>query len=211
MTLKEHYWFFTSVISPDTCDKIIKLGLSKKLEIGSIGKFKEKNKLTKKELKELKQKRNSNIVFLNDKWLYDEILPFVHNANKSANWNFDFDWCESIQFTEYKKNQHYGWHADDFGIPMKSNDKNFDNKIRKISCIISLSDSNDYEGGDLQFDYRDYDPEIQKPSSSIVTCEQIKPRGSIVVFPSFLWHKVNPVTKGKRYSLVLWSIGPLYK
>jgi len=210
MTLKEYYWFFTSVISPDICDKIIELGLSKKLEIGSIGKYTNKNKLTKKELEDLKQKRNSNILFLNDKWLYDLILPFINSANKSANWNFNFDWCESFQFTEYKKNQHYGWHADDFGEPMKSEDKNFNNKIRKISCIISLSDQNNYEGGDLQFDYRNYDPETQKPSSSIVTCEQIKPRGSIVVFPSFLWHKVNPIKKGKRHSLVLWCLGPSY-
>ena len=41
----------------------------------------------------------------------------------------------------------------------------------------------------------------------IYECKEIRPRGSIVVFPSFVWHRVKPVTSGTRYSLVIWNLG----
>jgi PKHD-type hydroxylase len=66
-----------------------------------------------------------------------------------------------------------------------------------------LSAPEDYEGGELEFDFRNMDPD--KPT--IRKCAEIKPRGSIVVFPSHVWHRVKPVTKGTRYSLVIWNLG----
>jgi len=69
---------------------------------------------------------------------------------------------------------------------------------------LCLSNPKDYEGGELEFDYR------SEEQTKIVTCEQIKNKGSIVVFPSFVWHKVKPVTKGLRYSLVAWNLGNPY-
>ena len=65
-----------------------------------------------------------------------------------------------------------------------------------------LSDEKDYEGGELEFQFRNQDdPTLTR------TCTEILPRGSIVVFPSFVWHRVKPVTKGTRYSLVIWNLG----
>ena len=87
-------------------------------------------------------------------------------------------------------------------------DLNIDGKIRKLSVTVSLSNSKDYEGGELEFDFRNKDPEKKR---NIVTCEEIVERGSIVVFPSHLWHRVQPVTKGIRYSLVIWSLGQPFK
>ena len=64
-------------------------------------------KLNQKQIKDLKKKRDSNIVWLNDRWVYKEIQPYVHQANASAGWNFNWDFSESCQFTKYKKDQYY--------------------------------------------------------------------------------------------------------
>jgi PKHD-type hydroxylase len=69
---------------------------------------------------------------------------------------------------------------------------------------LSLSDEKDYKGGELEFDFRNLDPD-KKRNTAI--CKEIKPKGSLVIFPSFVWHRVRPVTKGSRYSLVIWNLG----
>jgi PKHD-type hydroxylase len=74
-----------------------------------------------------------------------------------------------------------------------------------------LRDGSEYEGGELEFDFRNYDPNMRDESKHIKKIKQILPKGSIVVFPSFVWHRVKPVTKGTRYSLVMWSLGYPYK
>ena len=204
MNLENYYWCFPSALSKKICDKIIKLGLSKKSEKGLIFTIKNTNK---KNIKELNKKRNSNISWLNDSWIYDIFNQYIHTANKNANWNFDWDWSENCQFTKYSKNQHYDWHCDSntqpYTLPM---DPNFNNKIRKLSLTCNLSDPKDYKGGELQFQFRN-----SNDPTKIDTCVGILPRGSIVVFPSHVWHRVTPVTKGTRYSLVMWSLGYPFK
>ena len=72
---------------------------------------------------------------------------------------------------------------------------------------ISLSDPEEYEGGNLEFDLRnthDWETDMNK---GIIECTEIRPRGSIVIFPSFVWHRIKPVLKGTRYSLVVWNLG----
>ena len=87
MFLKEHYWFFESVLPNKFCDEVVKLAKQRKLNLGNIGKYTDlKRKLNKKEIKDLKKKRNSNIVFMNDKFLYDEICPYITIANSAAKW-----------------------------------------------------------------------------------------------------------------------------
>jgi PKHD-type hydroxylase len=71
-----------------------------------------------------------------------------------------------------------------------------------------LSKPEDYEGGELEFGL--FNPNTKR-KYNFLKCEEIKPQGSIVVFPSFLWHRVTPVTKGKRNSLVIWSQGDRFK
>ena len=160
--------------------------------------------MKKSDIKNLKKQRDSNIVWLEDKWIYDEVTPFFHMANKSAGWNFQIDYFESMQFTKYKPGQFYDWHQDGTHIPHKGPNKNYFGKIRKLSVTVSLSDPKDYKGGDLQFDLSNPKQKNKRP---IETITQIKPQGSIVVFPSHTWHRVTPVTKGTRYSLVIWSLG----
>ena len=198
MNLRNYYYYFQSVISKENCQKIIDLGNSKKNELAKIG----------NNIKD-KKKRNSNVNFLDDQWLYDLIIPYVNKANKEAGWNFEISWSESCQFTKYKINQYYDWHCDSFPEEYNRPDNlNFHGKNRKLSVTCSLSDPKNYKGGELEFDFRNMDPDKKR---NVRKCTEILPQGSIVVFPSFVWHRVKPVTKGTRYSLVIWSLGYPFK
>jgi PKHD-type hydroxylase len=165
-----------------------------------------KKKLNQKEVKDLKKKRNSDIVWMNDRWVYKEIQPYVHQANQSAGWNFNWDWSESCQFTKYKKGQYYDWHCDSWDKPYQTQNPQdpTNGKIRKLSVTVTLSDPKDYKGGELEFDFRNLDPDKK---ANIVKCKEILPKGSLVVFPSFVWHRVCPVKSGERNSLVIWNLG----
>ena len=212
MNLQNYYYFFQSALTPRFCDELIKYGTAQQEQLaltgGQTNKIQEGKDLSDEDLKDLKKKRDSNIVWLNDRWIYKEIQPFIHQANRLANWNFDWDFSESCQFTKYKLNQFYDWHCDSFETTYanKDNPDTF-GKIRKLSVTCSLSAPEDYEGGELEFDFRNTDPD--KPA--IRKCAEIKPRGSIVVFPSHVWHRVKAVTKGTRYSLVIWNLGYPFK
>ena len=210
MNLKHHYWFFKKAIPKKTCDEIIKYGLTKNKNVAVTGGTvleKLKGAKKKKAILNLKTKRDSNVVWIEEKWLYDLIQPYVHIANRNAGWNFEWDRSEAVQFTIYKKNQYYGWHCDSWTDPYKNIHKNFDGKIRKLSVSVSLNDSSKYNGGELEFDLKNKDPGI----NTVTECKEIKEGGTVVVFPSFLWHRVKPITKGTRYSLVMWNLGKLFK
>ena len=207
MNLDNYYWYFESVIPHRICDDIIKYGNQLKEKMAVTGDFGNVKEFSKKQINDLKKKRNSNIVWMNDRWIYKEIQPFVHSANANAGWNFDWDYSESCQFTKYKKGQFYDWHSDAWPLPYNKPGQPDHNKIRKLSVTVSLSDPKDYSGGELEFDFRNGDKKI----SNIKKCKEILPKGSVVVFPSFVWHRVCPVKKGSRYSLVIWNLGPMYK
>ncbi len=139
--------------------------------------------------------RKSDIKWMhsNDKsfWVYERISQFAKQANDTL-WKFNLSSIiDSIQYTVYYEGGgHYGWHID-IG-PGSINH-------RKISCTIQLSNPDEYEGGDFEIwtggDFR--------------TIE--RKQGCAILFPSFLMHRVTPVTKGIRRSLVLWMGGDSYK
>jgi len=97
--------------------------------------------------------------------------------------------AEHIQYTVYNSEDlgHYDWHVD-----MGSNKAN-----RKLSLVCQLSDPSEYEGGELQIN-----------TGKVVVAE--KSKGTVILFPSYLLHRVTPVTKGTRRSLVLWIEGPAF-
>ena len=207
MNLQNYFYYFKEALTPRFCDEVIKYGKSQQEQIaltgGQTNKVNQGKPLDEKDILDLKQKRDSNIVWMNDRFIYREIQPFIHQANKLAGWGFDWDYSESCQFTKYAPGQHYGWHCDSFETPYANADnKDTFGKIRKLSVTCSLSDPKDYEGGELEFQFRNQDdPTITRK------CTEILPRGSVVVFPSAVWHQVRPVTKGVRYSLVVWNLG----
>ena len=210
MNISNYYWYFQAIIPPRICDLIVKYGKAEKQReimaiTGGFGRDRDlnKNPLNKDEVKDLQKKRDSNIIWMNDPWIYKEIQPYVRMANKNAGWNFDWDWSESCQFTIYKKGQYYDWHCDSWDKPYVTNDVT-NGKIRKLSVTVTLTDPKEYKGGELEFDFRQYDPDKRRRTQ---VCKDILPKGSLVVFPSFVWHRVKPVKKGVRYSLVMWNLG----
>jgi PKHD-type hydroxylase len=125
------------------------------------------------------------------KWIYDRLAKLIIEANETL-WQFDLTGIlDNIQFTVYHEGGgHYNWHLD-IGPRELS--------WRKISLTIQMSEDEDYEGGELEFMRGPY--------------PQKAPRGKgvVVVFPSYLLHRVTPVTKGTRKSMVLWVGGGRYK
>ena len=118
MNLTNYYWFFKSAIPLRICDDIVKYGRQLQDQIGVTGGYgNDAKKLNQKQIKNLKIKRDSDIVWMNDRWIYKEIQPYVHQANADAGWNFQWDWSESCQFTKYKKGQYYDWHCDGWDKP----------------------------------------------------------------------------------------------
>ena len=87
-------------------------------------------------------------------------------------------------------------------IPIFSQDDKRWGKVRKISMTLNLTDPNSYEGGNLKFDLG---PHVK--GNRIKVCDDSRSQGSLIVFPSFMYHCVTPVTIGTRFSLVLWCLG----
>ena len=194
MILKHNYYYFKKAIPLVTCKKILKAGRKKIIE----------KAITLDDY----SKRNYNVSWINDKWIYDIINPFIHQANKQAGWNFQWDWNETSQFTIYEKDHYYGWHTDQSSVTQKHPDENINGKTRKLSLTLQLTDKTKYKGGDFQFQWLD---ESKKKFINRVTVDDAKDIGTIIIFPSFIHHQVIPITKGKRESLVNWSIGSAFK
>ena len=174
MNLTNNYYYFKSALSPILCDEIIKYGKQHNSQMAVTGGVEVENarkidgKLKKSTIKNIQKKRKSDVVWMNDRWIYKEIHPYVHEANRIAGWNFDWDWSESCQFTKYGKGQYYGWHCDSWDKPYdRSKDKDENGvpysvtgkypldhgKIRKLSVTVSLNDPDEYDGGDYQIWY----------------------------------------------------------
>ena len=221
MNLTNYYYQFPAVLTPKFVDDILAYGKAHTPEMaitGGASKDDEKNldkkgNLKKSVVKDVQKKRKSDIVWMNDLWIYKEIHPYIHEANQRAGWNFEWDWSESCQFTKYGVGQYYGWHCDSWDKPysrppLADGTRPIDHgKIRKLSVTISLSHPDEYVGGNLEFDFRNQVDWDRNKKAAIHSCEGIRPRGAIIVFPCFVWHRVSPVTKGTRYSLVIWNLG----
>jgi PKHD-type hydroxylase len=142
--------------------------------------------------------RESKIAWvgLNDdsRFIYDRLAFILRNLNGQF-YNFDiYGFSEDMQYTVYdgNSNGHYTWHLDN-GVSDKGASP------RKLSLVLQLSDPSDYEGGDLEV---------------MTSCnpQQIKKeKGMVAVFPSYTLHRVTPVTKGTRKTLVVWAAGPSFK
>tara|TARA_R110000765_G_scaffold324095_2_gene415752 strand:- start:1608 stop:2231 length:624 start_codon:yes stop_codon:yes gene_type:complete len=207
MQLENYYWCFEGALPNRICDDIIAYGKESQEDVAvTFGYSNNPDDMSPNQKKELEKKRKSNIVWMAYPWIYRELHPLLREANQNAGWNFQWDWSEACQFTKYKLNQYYDWHTDAGSKPYdKPNDFNSHGKIRKLSMTVSLVDGSEYEGGDFQLDFRN------KEENNPYTVKKVRKKGSVVVFPSFVWHRVTPVTSGTRYSLVCWTLGRPYQ
>ena len=123
-------------------------------------------------------------------WIMQRFQQIFQTANSVFNYDLTDGIIEPCQIAAYSEEDEgtYGWHLD---IGQNS-------LSRKISASVPLNGTDDFEGGDLVFNYGKPTKEKQTP-------------GNAIVFPSFALHQVKPVTKGVRYSLVSWVHGPNWR
>jgi PKHD-type hydroxylase len=174
-------WAWAQIFSPEECKKIIDIGNRAVLSPATF------DELGKADVD--KKVRDSDISWLfpspETDWIFEKISNVTSYLNKNF-FNFHLSsFAEGLQFTRYvAPTGHYERHTD----------KAFEGPIRKLSLTIQLSDSNDYEGGELMLYYGE-------------TQSMPKEQGKAIAFPSYVLHQVTPVTVGTRYSLVAWVAG----
>tara|TARA_R100001460_G_scaffold32478_3_gene63650 strand:+ start:3009 stop:3617 length:609 start_codon:yes stop_codon:yes gene_type:complete len=188
----EHmFWVFKNVLNKETCQRIIDLGKEKWIK-GRIVKKEDSAGTVATEI------RSSDVAWSDDDWLYDICWDFLNTANVNSNWNFQISACEAMQITRYRKNGFYDFHQDGNGFTRLNipEDELIHGTTRKLSMTIILNEN--YEGG--EFEFFDHDNNLIKEKM-----------GTVIVFPSYMLHRVRSVTKGIRYSLVAWFSGEPFK
>ena len=179
----ENWAYMDKVFSPEECAKIIEIGENKTLIKASI--------VNNEGVHEVRDSKVAWLYAIDDMdWAYRRITDAVMSLN-SQYFNFDlFGFTEGLQFTRYDApSGFYGMHID----------KILNGVVRKLSLTIQLSDSKDYEGGELALQF--CETPVLMP----------KDQGKMIVFPSYVLHEVKPVTQGTRYSLVSWISGTPFK
>tara|TARA_R100001086_G_C11693078_1_gene219165 strand:- start:44 stop:619 length:576 start_codon:yes stop_codon:yes gene_type:complete len=173
------------LFTPKLCQEIIDLSKTLEKEKGVV--FLEKgggglNKI-----------RKSNISWIDfDKMqpVYNDINTFIQKINRNHFGFSEIQITEKAQVSEYSKGGFYGWHTDTL-IDM---DK--EPPVRKLSMTLLLNDPNEFEGGHLEIANKTMPPMKQ---------------GHATIFASFLQHRITPVTRGLRKSLVMWFSGEPFK
>ena len=176
----------TPLFTPEQCQIIIDAGQKQPRENGQVGGGKGGQVDTKTRLSHIS-------------WIPFQVLPEMYKTlervMKQTNGNhFGFEGMqitEPAQFTEYSNGGFYDWHID--------SDVNCANEppVRKISMTCLLSNENEFEGGGLEL----------MSEGKFVRPKQ----GHAIFFASFIRHRVVPVTKGTRRSLVMWFGGTPFK
>jgi PKHD-type hydroxylase len=123
-------------------------------------------------------------------WLYERLAEIVRTLN---NRSYQFDlrgFSEPPQFMVYRDTEagHFDWHMDMGPLPP-----------RKLSLTVQLTDPSRYEGCELQF------------NTGTATVSAPKNRGVAIAFPSYMIHRVTPITSGVRKAIVAWVSGPKFK
>ena len=190
MTLRNNWQMFTATLDNETIQNILKE--APPTQVATTFNTKDFDVSQDDNVDQMSSIRSSQVSWLsNNPWVKEMLYFYVDLANQAA-FNVNINNKAEIQYTEYHASQggHYDMHHD---IDWNRND----GKDRKLSVTVQLSDPSEYEGGAFEFS------ETQSP-----TPEASKPKGTVLVFPSYLQHKVNPITKGVRKSLVAWFEGP---
>ena len=127
-------------------------------------------------------------------WFTGLIYRNILDANAAGGWNYHQLDPEPIQVATYDIGQHYHWHMDTFGDQTTT---------RKLSYILQLEAPETYDGGELEF------LQVGTATPQILSLpDGAKQKGSVIIFPSFLLHRITPVTRGVRRSIACWMRGP---
>ena len=195
--MNQWWQMWCGYFSIEQCQKIIELGSDLAIEDGNIG-HGGPTALNK-------TSRRSKVGWFNRRtevyqWIFRQLENSFQFANVNA-FNFDLTYFREIQFTEYDESYEgkYDWHEDCTWCRSHPT-------RRKLSICVQLSAPATYEGGNLELNTDQLGGEDQAPD-----VEQLRQQGTTMVFPSFLRHRVTPITSGKRYSLVSWYEGPPFR
>jgi len=142
--------------------------------------------------------RKTSVGYIDTKYdpLNSIIWGYIRHANKQF-FKYDLSSFQPIQFSKYQDGGFYPWHQDVLRTTKIQN-------TRKLSLTLTLSDESSYDGGLFQF----YNGGVNDSVNWIALSEKIRKMGTVIVFDSRDWHRVTPVTKGVRYSIVCWTVGP---
>ena len=177
----------TPLFTPKQCQMIINAGRRQPPQKAQVGMGKPGGGLDT-------NKRTTTISWLpfdEMKEMYNDINIFIQKANLNHFGFGDVQITEQAQFTEYPEGGFYDWHMDcDVAMTHEP-------PVRKISMTLLLSPENQFEGGDL---------ELMAPGKRA----KLK-QGHAVIFASFINHRVAPVTRGVRQSLVMWFGGTPFR
>jgi len=137
--------------------------------------------------------------------IMNKLYEFCSNVN-DEHFGYDINMMSQIDILEYTPGDHYIWHND-------SGDTGLEAGMRKLTFTFELSDTDDYEGGQLVLG-KDYLQGLANGKTEEEMLESLaaqKEQGMAVAFSSFMLHKVYPLTEGKRYAMVIWMNGPRWK
>lgn len=179
------FFIFESFLSEDECDRIIQNSNNYKEQKTKLS---VNGRAHEDETRRKGTQKNISPTSENE-WIYKKIDTLVNDVNNDVYKFKLFGLTENLIVLQYGPNEHFNsWHSD-FGAGKVS--------TRKISISLQLSNPSDYEGGVLEFFGNE-------------TFKMPKTRGALALFPSFVQHRVTPITKGQRKSLVGWYNGPPY-
>lgn len=174
------------LFKPEECDKIKKIGELReftKAKMGSPGKTHEDSAYRDTDVSWI-QPDEKNI------WMFHRIDELVAYLN-FTHFQKQLVCFDQFQYSKYKEGGHYKYHSDVIPNPQNG-------LFRKLSIVVMLSDEDEYEGGVFNF----------IPHGNVDDPVRVKlKKGQILIFDSTMIHKVEPVTKGKRITLVTWALG----
>tara|TARA_B100000519_G_C14018469_1_gene332211 strand:+ start:112 stop:657 length:546 start_codon:yes stop_codon:yes gene_type:complete len=175
------YWKLDDYIPTYVCDEIVKNHVD--FEVATTANWNEND---------YNKARKSHVQWIKTPFYVNLVFDIIKQCNK---FDFDISHMETLQLTRYvAPDGKYDFHYDGNGYTRK----HINEPVRKLSMTCLLSDPDEFEGGVFQMETSEiYDVELSK--------------GSLVVFPSYYRHRVTPVTKGTRYSLVGWACGEPFK
>lgn len=179
--INNKYWLYESAISKKQCELILEEADWQAKHTAEV--MEKESSILNNDI------RDTTVTFMPPHSVIGCILN-THLLNINAfQWNYDVRAVQDIQIGHYKEGGHYDWHID-----TTYPDEN--NVQRKLSAVLMLSDENDYEGGLLEI------KDIELPKLK---------QGTIVIFPSYMLHRVTKVTKGNRFTAVAWAVGPSFR
>tara|TARA_B100001094_G_scaffold47733_1_gene43033 strand:+ start:5234 stop:5785 length:552 start_codon:yes stop_codon:yes gene_type:complete len=167
----------------EECDKITQIGEDIGVKLSGID---------VSSLNPIRKSWNSFIPFDKDvEWIYNRIGDVARDIN-SRWYHFDAEGFENLQYIRYEDDGcHYNWHVD--------NDLSDDSPQRKIGFSLQLSNGDEYDGGDLQIHHTELFNDLPRD------------KGTLIVFPSFCLHRITPVTRGIRKSMVAHLAGRAFR